>query len=164
MIDNNTVVKEKGKFQDEKLGVWVDIFPLDGVGNDLEKAKREVENNKRYVKQILLLEEGKKINNKGRLLYFVGRKRLHHILKHNLKRPSFYESTYVADIATLYDDIVIYNSDSFKGKRACNFENMEFNIPSNSEYILGTIYGDYMKLPPEEERIPTHDCKVWIKE
>lgn len=34
------------------------------------------------------------------------------------------------------------------------FADTQFNVPCHPEAILETIYGDYMKLPPEEQRIP----------
>ena len=35
------------------------------------------------------------------------------------------------------------------------FENKMYNCPNNSDMVLKTVYGDYMKLPPKEKRI-TH--------
>lgn len=163
MIKNNTVVIEKGKFQGEELGVWVDIFPLDGVGNDLKKARELVKNNKRFVKQILMLEEGKKLNTKGKIFYYLGRKNINRIFKHYTKKHSFYNSKYVADISDVADDIWIFNKKSFEGGEKGLFEGIEFNIPKDSDDILKTLYGNYMELPPEEERTPIHNCEVWIK-
>ena len=164
MVDNNTVVKEIGKFQGEELGVWVDIFPLDGVGNDLKKAKCIIKKSRKYVRQILLLEVGRRINNKGKLLYVIGRRRLNRILKHKLKKNDFYDSKYVADVTTLDFDELIFEGDNFKGDRATIFENIEVSIPRDSESILKIMYGDYMKLPPEEERVSSHNCEIWAKE
>ena len=43
---------------------------------------------------------------------------------------------------------------------ACSaFENKEVNIPENSDAILKCLYGDYMKLPPEKDRI-AHGVKI----
>ena len=39
------------------------------------------------------------------------------------------------------------------------FENKEVNIPENSDAILKCLYGDYMKLPPEKDRI-AHGVKI----
>ena len=164
MIDNNTVVKEIGKFQGEELGVWVDIFPLDGVGNDLKKAKCIIKKSRKYVRQILLLEVGRKINNKGKLLYVIGRRRLNRILKHKLKKNDFYDSKYVADVMTLDFDELIFEEGIFQGDRTCLFEDIEASVPANSETLLKTMYGDYMKLPPEEERVSSHNCEIWAKE
>jgi len=36
------------------------------------------------------------------------------------------------------------------------FEGHEFPAPRNYDFLLRQIYGDYMQLPPEEERFPHH--------
>ncbi len=33
------------------------------------------------------------------------------------------------------------------------FENMEVNLPNNNHELLRKVYGDYMKIPPEKERV-----------
>ena len=33
------------------------------------------------------------------------------------------------------------------------FENTEINIPNNNDKFLKKVYGDYMKIPPENERV-----------
>ena len=42
------------------------------------------------------------------------------------------------------------------------FEDMEVSAPGCWEYYLKNLYGDYMKLPPEEKRV-THDMDVWAE-
>ena len=81
---------------------------------------------------------------------------------YNLKKNSYYNSKYVTDIASI-TNTVIYERESFEGERVELFEGQEFNVPYNSEDILETLYGDYMKEPPEEERKPHHGCRIWIK-
>ena len=36
------------------------------------------------------------------------------------------------------------------------FEDTEFQVPADYDQFLRAIYGDYMKLPPEEKRVCTH--------
>ena len=43
------------------------------------------------------------------------------------------------------------------------FEGKEFPIPEGYDEILTNTYGDYMKLPPENEQVPKHDFKVLLK-
>ena len=43
------------------------------------------------------------------------------------------------------------------------FENYSFRIPLNYDEILKHIYGDYMKLPPEKDRIGHHCYKAYKK-
>ena len=163
MIDNNTVLEEVGKFQGDDLGVWVDVFPLDGVGDNIEKAKKIIFNNKKFVKQILCIEAGRKINLKGKIFYYLGRKRLNRLLVHNMKKNNFYKSKYIAVVGDI-DSFDVYNGISFQGKRDELFEGIEFSVPYDSEDILKTMYGNYMEMPPEDERKPIHDCRIWIKE
>lgn len=55
---------------------------------------------------------------------------------------------------------LVANEDIFPLKRA-RFESGEFNIPHRAEAILSQLYGDYMSLPPENQRIMKH-CKELI--
>lgn len=52
--------------------------------------------------------------------------------------------------------------DIYPLKRA-QFESGYFNIPNHAETILSTEYGDYLSLPPEEERILRH-CVALVPE
>ena len=49
-------------------------------------------------------------------------------------------------------DIVIMDSDIFDGNRVLKFEDKEFYAPIKAEKFLTNYYGDYMKLPPENQR------------
>ena len=44
------------------------------------------------------------------------------------------------------------------------FEGHLFRAPAGYEYYLKKIYGDYMKLPPEEQRVTNHLFQAWWKE
>ena len=37
----------------------------------------------------------------------------------------------------------------------------EFNLSKNYNEILTSDYGDYMQLPPVEQRVSHHDFKLW---
>ena len=43
------------------------------------------------------------------------------------------------------------------------FEQYQFPIPTNPDDFLRVRYGDYMKLPPEEERVPHHNFTAYWK-
>jgi len=46
----------------------------------------------------------------------------------------------------------IFNKKGFKPIQKAQFEDIMVNIPNNYDEILTSIYGDYMKLPPKEDR------------
>ena len=41
-----------------------------------------------------------------------------------------------------------------------DFEGRQYWIPKGYDEILTMIYGDYMKLPPEDQRKPHHNYKI----
>ena len=44
----------------------------------------------------------------------------------------------------------------FEPFRLVSFEDVQIRVPYNVEEILTRYYGDYMKLPPEKDRVPPH--------
>lgn len=44
--------------------------------------------------------------------------------------------------------------------RVTDFEGEKLQIPNEYEYILTRIYGDYMRLPPEEKRVARHAVEM----
>lgn len=50
----------------------------------------------------------------------------------------------------------------FEDRVKLSFEGHEFWGPKEYDKYLTNIYGEYMKLPPEEQR-ETHNMEVWLK-
>ena len=57
---------------------------------------------------------------------------------------------------------IMYIDELFPFKRYC-FQDEMFWGPYNADKLLSRIYGDYMKLPPEEERLPNYDSVVFLE-
>ena len=60
-------------------------------------------------------------------------------------------------------DVKPYNKEWFEKWEYISFEKKSFRIPSGYREILRAQYGDYMQLPPENERVAKHYAKVWWK-
>ncbi len=56
--------------------------------------------------------------------------------------------------ATLYTNRVFFELEDILPLRKYRFEDTEFWGPNGADAVLKRLYGDYMKLPPVEKRIP----------
>ena len=74
------------------------------------------------------------------------------IINKCLKLLTKYKNTQrVCDICALHHPQIYNREDYGKGKKI-KFEDIEVNAPINAHVLLEQIYGDYMELPPEEDR------------
>ena len=62
-----------------------------------------------------------------------------------------------AEKRILHKRCEVFNQNGKMDRKKALFENKEFYIPRNYDSILKNSYGDYMKLPPEDKRKPSHD-------
>ena len=53
--------------------------------------------------------------------------------------------------------------DYFENTTLVEFEGLMLNAPLKWHEFLVSVFGDYMKLPPEEQRVSHHNFKVWLK-
>ena len=44
------------------------------------------------------------------------------------------------------------------------FENCKFEVPVGYDDVLKANFGEYMKLPPEDKRVPHHGFKAYWKD
>lgn len=56
-----------------------------------------------------------------------------------------------------------FDREVFSERIECKFEDHLFYIPKEYDEILRRVYGEYMKLPPKEKRIPHHDYRIMNK-
>lgn len=54
----------------------------------------------------------------------------------------------------------IFDHDWFNGCRMLPFEGIYVPVAKEAEKHLSCVYGDYMRLPPEEKRVPTHQIAM----
>ena len=79
-----------------------------------------------------------------------------------LARKSYNESKYVGQIVEMPRLSKITERTVYESRQLHVFEKGSYYIPSDYDVILRNLYGDYMKLPPEEKRVYAHGYKAYI--
>lgn len=143
-----------------KYGIRMDLFPLDGMGND-EKTAMKHAKKLFFLKGIYSLSFRDNIFSK--LLYMT---RIHKLVYRRLAKKfnkyNFDESKYAGSVVgglKRYDEIFEYRV--YSEPLIMNFESIK--VPGMKYYdeYLTKLYGDYMKLPPKEKRVPVHDLDIY---
>lgn len=156
-------LKEKSRYAPAFDGVYIDIFPIDRTSSDRTLQKKQARSLMK-VRQIIYYKQARIYEGKTtgaekaakRIISFLLSPFTLRFLGKRIDRiQQQYESCdsdcYVIPTDdTCFDRIVPLDfyfpsrSVSFSGKQVC--------IPAKTEEILRQRYGDYMELPPEEER------------
>lgn len=159
------------------IGCWIDIFCLDGVSSDPKKQKKQFK--KMRTIQDLTISCLTKFGGKRRsklhtilqygllpalpFIRMVGAKRY---LDQNEKLCRMYdynESEYVAVIGGRAGVGEIMKKSQMDPAILMDFEGHKFYLMANYHQYLTNLYGDYMQLPPESERVSRHEINVYWK-
>ena len=170
VIDKRTYLVEEDVRLEQNMGVYIDIFPLDGHEEDKEFRNKMT---KLIKKRQLSCYTFKGIVNKNSLIntliryiciflfYFSSTNRYIKKIDELAKSRKISESKYI-------DYIVLKDIKSPNIKREWYNESIDvefngrlFKVPKNYHEILTADYGDYMQLPPEEQRVTHHSFKAW---
>ncbi len=149
---------------DFHIGINMDIFVLDDLAE--EGFKRNYQLKKSFWYNKLMIMSKIKLDNLPIITrvithagyYFLNLFRirpstLNRRCLNFLKKYKNPNATHVFDIsATAEEYPQIFRKDDFKSVTKVKFEDIEVNAPVNYDYILKSLYGDYMQLPPEEDR------------
>lgn len=154
--------------------LWIDILPVDGLPAD-EKEVKKVYKEVSLARQILMWNNAKIGNGKTairRILKYVaiptakliGTKRSNRFIRQLVRKHPYSRSEYVGIITWgLYGSSERMKKTEFETPVEVEFEGHLFPAMSCWKSYLENLYGDYMKLPPVEQRV-THDMKVWMQE
>lgn len=172
ICDNRTVLVEKPYKCKSKLGVFVDIWPLDKVPIKLSLFDKMWVHSIQILDKIALAadisrssDEYKRLSLMKKLFILCfGHGDANKLIekKENLSRKYNYinEDQYRDYFVT---NTIFYQKEDLFEPILHIFEDTKFYIPNNYNQILKLTFGDYMKLPPEEEQIPHHSQDVFWK-
>ena len=155
-------------------GVWVDVFPADGVSDDKDEFTRNVNTVKknwmmqlRYRYSLASFRDILHTASFKDVIILIaiklsgqGRKRLNannEIVRQNATRIPFGSTRHWSQLCVLDDGVRNYQRcEDFSETVDTVFEGRKFKIMKGYDRVLRNIYGDYMQLPPENQRQPKH--------
>lgn len=165
VIDNTTIVYEPGKAEKNTSGIWIDIFPLDGYPEDSIKGLELFNSNMkfRHLQDILTTSPFSKKQSllkkiiKGCIirpfLMLYGLNRICEKMNTIVQSYNFENSKLCSDILWGESSTAVFEKEKLEPFELTSFENKQFRIPYCWKDFLEKNYGDYMQLPPENQRI-----------
>lgn len=172
LVDLHTHIENIYTEDDRSANVWIDIFPVDGLPEDLSEVKK-IYKKCSYYRRILRLAdsrlgEGKTTFHKCSkyilkpLAQLYGRKRCVNNIETIAALHPYETSAYVGIVTNgLYGIGERMIKSEFEQSTTVTFEHHNFPAFSCWDSYLTGIYGNYMQLPPIEKR-KIHDMKVYI--
>lgn len=166
---NNTILASHAELMTEgHHGIWIDIFPLDKV------PKKRIGKIQTIAAAMIGMVYTRKypITNKGKILEILSRMML--ILPMNvqnkiknkcdqsvIKHCRLKENYDLMSLSSPEALKIVFPKNMLDRLICVSFENKQFKLSAEYDMMLKCCYGDYMKLPPEEERICKHNPEVF---
>ena len=159
------------------MGVFIDIYPYDGLGNTKDEALRYGLKGDRLsslcyqaTREHFAIENTtstfRKIIKYPVYLYakFRGKDYFQNKLEKLARVKDYDESEYVGCVTWLSGgEKDIFPRKWFDETIMMKFDKYEFRVPKKNDNILRHEYGDYIRLPPEKDRIGHHFYKAYKK-
>ncbi len=167
MYDKSTTLVDCTRYK-TKRGIFIDIFPLDGVGEEREEGGKRFS---KILKKINLYSTKTCALRKGRKLYknlaivgmrcvpsfIVSAKKLRKRIDETAREVDFDESKYVVNYFSTWYEKEIVEKSVYGTPTECDFEGITVMRPENVDAYLTALYGDWRTPPPPEKRISHHD-------
>lgn len=177
IYDKNTVIETNGLTDETGIGVAIDVFVIDGLGDTYKEAVKSFRKTS-FKRELLVAAQWKKFfKSKTHAWYYepfrfvfflmsrcVNKSKLFDKIQKLYKKIDFNKVEYAAAVGGSYREKEILPKNVFTEFIDLPFEDKTFKAISAYDKYLSSIYGDYMQLPPEEKRVSHHLFKAYYKE
>ena len=172
--DLNHIVTIENTGERRKGNLFIDVFPLDGLPNNklklfFHKLRLTIQFQKVRISRLtlhdeevmknrnLLLKMMLKINKKLMIINSDNLNKNYAKFEKILKKYKYEESRYIFNSMGAYGLYKeVFKREDFGDGVLYQFEDTYLNGAQNYDNVLKQLYGDYMKLPPKEERVCRH--------
>lgn len=165
LIRTDTVLYEYGK-EGITTGVYIDVFPYDNSPKSKRAVKRMFKKRDflgRLRRLQLPMRAG--LSKRKRILYRCGatiikivpNNTINALIDKNARKYSKRETGIVSSFTDTYENkYLIVPKSLFRNLEDIEFEGKKYPAPKDYDFWLSSYYGDYMKLPPIEQRVKHH--------
>ena len=175
---DKTWVNSPSKACAKDVGVWIDVFPVDGINDNLKQFSSDYNAISKLGRRILRARYDLKTLDEGSLfkkmkavikiglrkILYGGMVKMHNKMIALSKRYEFGKTLYCSSLmcvsAIKKNEPEMFLTEDFKSFTLMPFETEMFMVSDAYDNILTTIFGDYMQLPSEKERV-AHSQKRW---
>ena len=173
-VDKKTIIKDSVVIDNDAMGLFVDIFPIDYLEDSYEESVKKY-NSTLVLRKLLLVKQWKKYyRNKEIPLYYEPFRFIAFLLSRLLnakllinKIESKYSNEkrkYSGAVSGAYGVKEILKTELFEELTTITFEGESFMAIKEYDKYLGSLYGDYMQLPPVGKRVSNHSFEAYIRE
>lgn len=153
----------------------IDVFPLDGVPENQDEYDVWYDKMKKLYNAFFYQRLVLKTVPNSQKIRIIAKKVLWgcysskmRFYKKSLKMHEKYQyddCSYVGAVECLWNSRKNrFQKEWFNKSIKIDFEQYSFNAPEKYHEILFTLYGEYMNLPPENERVPLHKHETYWRE
>lgn len=176
LCKKNTRLIEKGGYGGVDMGVYLDIFPLDALGNSEAEAKKLMRKLLPYVNLNLSLLVDQWRDNVSFVKNFAiwnlhnvallmgGHKKLLAKINKIIRTYDYESSSLVGEFIDEIQYKRITDKKLYDARILHDFEGRQYYIPAGYDKILTDFYGDYMTPPPPEKQVLTHGYDAYVLE
>lgn len=177
-IDEKSEIEIDLAEEKRKAHIWIDVFPLDGLPTNnflrflrvkhimllrysiqIANIERQVDSHRiRPWYEKVILKVCQLINIKK----FINTDKKLEKLEKVLMKSDFDTSIYAGNMLGRYREKEVVYKKYFGKPQKAIFEGLLVNVPEMSHELQTALYGNYMELPPENQRV-AHNVKI-IKE
>lgn len=173
VYDDRTIIREQSDLS-TPFGLYIDVFPIDGM-----PSNKIIRNTYclyfKFLKEMTSIKNMSSIKHRSmvknslvKLLKFIFKPLpdncIAKIMNNSTRLFTYSNHNFVGNIIWESYKIKSFIKAEFETYNELKFENLQVKAISDYDNWLKTIYGDYMKLPPEEKRVSRHSFKAFFKD
>ncbi|MDE6618282.1 MAG: LicD family protein [Clostridiales bacterium] len=166
LYNTDTTFIEKGK-KNIKRGIFLDVFPIDGLGNDEAEALAQFNKTARLVKKLAVrvspIRKGRGFAKNCAVAlsrcvpqFIINDKKLAQKLDRVAAQKGYDQNAFVGNLVCNYKPHNILKREYFGTPTLYVFEDTEVYGAQDYEGYLSQVFGDWRKLPPEDQQVSLH--------